>query len=44
MMQNILVGVLAVLAIGAGIFGWWLENRNTKQNPEAKSPSTKQNN
>jgi hypothetical protein len=43
MIQNIFVGVLAVLAIGAGIFGWWLENRSTNEPPKAESHSQKQN-
>lgn len=28
MMQNILVGVLLLVVVGAGAFGWWSEHNN----------------
>ena len=31
MMQNILVGFMAVIAVGAGILGWWIENGGSKK-------------
>lgn len=34
MVQNIIVGVLFAMMIGAGAFGWWLENGKDK--PEEK--------
>ncbi len=34
MVQNIIVGVLFAAMIGAGAFGWWLENGKDK--PEEK--------
>ena len=34
MMQNVLVGFMAVIAVGAGILGWWMENGGTKKNQE----------
>lgn len=38
-MQNILVGFMAVIAIGAGILGWWMENGGSKKNdPEEEDP------
>lgn len=30
MAENIFVGVLIVIAVGATIFGWWLENGGKK--------------
>lgn len=32
MMQNILVGIMTIVAVGAGIFGWWMENGGAKKN------------
>jgi uncharacterized protein HemX len=34
MIQNIFVGILIVIAIGAGIWGWWSERGNTKEKEE----------
>lgn len=31
MMENIFVGVLIVIAIGAGIWVWWFENMSGKK-------------
>ncbi len=27
MLENIFVGLLVVISVGAGIFGWWVDNR-----------------
>jgi hypothetical protein len=45
-MQDILVGAMAVIAIGVGIFGWWLENGNhgkdsAKDAGETQEPETR---
>lgn len=38
-MQNILVGFMAVIAVGAGILGWWIENGGSKKDDsEAEGP------
>jgi hypothetical protein len=36
MMQNILIGILAVIIFGAGALAWWLENGNTGDNVSEK--------
>lgn len=30
-MMDIFVGIMAVIVIGAGIWGWWLENGSNKK-------------
>ena len=37
MLQNILVGFMAVIAVGAGILGWWIENGGSKKNAEEEN-------
>lgn len=32
MVQNIFVGFMVLIAIGAVVFGWWLENREDDKN------------
>jgi hypothetical protein len=36
MMQNIFVGIIAAIAIGAGIWAWWFDNGNTRKNISEK--------
>lgn len=31
MLSNILVGIMCVITIAAGIFGWWIENDGSFQ-------------
>ena len=31
MIQNIFIGFMLVIAIGAGIFGWWMDNGSTRE-------------
>jgi hypothetical protein len=33
-MQNILVGFIAVVTVGAGIWAWWMENGKNGKSPE----------
>jgi cadmium resistance protein CadD (predicted permease) len=43
MIQNIFVGIMAVLAIGVGIWAMWLENGSTQEDSktEAETPKKK---
>ena len=34
MSQDIIAGVLCVIAVAAGVWGWWIENRGTCENTE----------
>lgn len=36
--MNIFVGVMVIIAVGAGIWGWWMEN-----GPEKKDETQKDN-
>jgi hypothetical protein len=36
MAENIFVGVLCVCAIGAAIWGWWLENGSSNDKAETE--------
>ena len=41
MLVNIIVGVMCALAVGAGLFGWWLENgRSDKKDDEKDDKET----
>lgn len=34
MLSEIVIGVMCAIVIAAGIFGWWLENGGTSDDPE----------
>ena len=34
MLSNILVAIMCVIALAAGIFGWWMENGGLSENPK----------
>ena len=34
MLSNILVAIMCVIAIAAGIFGWWMENGGLSEDPK----------
>lgn len=36
MVENIFAGVLGVVAVAAGILGWWLENGSVKEDSSKK--------
>jgi hypothetical protein len=42
MMQDILVGAMAVIAIAVGIFGWWLENGTHGKDPAKDTAETQE--
>jgi hypothetical protein len=42
MIQNIFVGLLIVIVVGAGIWAWCLENRTTKENIPEKETITQE--
>lgn len=44
MVQNIFVGLMAVIAIGAGILGLWLEKAGTKENTSDQDKITQNKN
>lgn len=37
MLNNILVAIMSVIALGAGIFGWWMEHGNSS---DTSTPET----
>ena len=37
MVQNIFVGFMVLIAIGAVVFGWWLENREDDENNQEQT-------
>jgi hypothetical protein len=41
MIQNIFVGIMAVLAIGVGIWAMWLENGSTQEDSKTESETPK---
>lgn len=34
MLSNIIVAIMFVIAIAAGIFGWWMENGGLSEDPK----------
>ena len=34
MLSNILVVILSVIAIAVGVFGWWMENGGSSEDPK----------
>lgn len=40
MVQNIFVGVLCVVALGVGIWGWWFDNGGSFKNDTNESNGT----
>lgn len=34
MISNIIVAIMCVIAIAAGIFGWWMENGGLSEDPK----------
>jgi hypothetical protein len=41
-MENIIVGIIAVITVGAGIWSWWMENgRSSEENSEKENRKKK---
>jgi hypothetical protein len=41
-MENIIVGIIAVITVGAGIWSWWMENgRSSEENSEKEDRKKK---
>ena len=38
MVANITVAILAVIAVGSGVFGWWLTNHNDDETDNSDNP------
>lgn len=36
MIENIFIGLIIILAIGMGIWGWWIDNVGIKKKEEVK--------
>jgi len=34
MISNIIVAIMSVIALAAGIFGWWIENGGSSEDPK----------
>ena len=42
MISNILAAIMCVIALAAGIYGWWMENGGSKKGGDKKDTKTEE--